>query len=123
MGYFAYWKARKDTIQLINELKNDLPTSIELLGKAMWKSVKGGIGATASAESRLDQGLARRMTDDFLSSQSPWAKMLLDYGKESIPYLKEHPELITQLLPMVQQFFGQKGGQRLNNSEPYLGLR
>lgn len=126
MGSGVYWKARKDTIKLVNELKNDLPTALTLLGKAMGKTSRAIDAAGASAEARIDKGLATRMMDDFLESQSPWAKMLLDYGKNSIPYLKEHPELITQIVPLAQQFFGARAGegqQRTNKKEPFLGLQ
>ena len=122
MGVFAYWWTRRDVIQIINELKADLPTSLNLLGKAMFKSVKSSEGAALSADTRLDKGLASRMVDDFLGSQSPLAKMALDYGKESIPYLREHPELLPQLITYAREFFGQKAPQSSNNRERFLGL-
>lgn len=126
MGSLGYWKARHDMVQIIDELKNDLPAFAGILGKSLFKSANATRAAEASAEARIDKGLSERMLDDFLNSQSPWAKMLVDYGKESIPYLKDHPELITQIIPLAQQFFGArsgKGGQFSNSSEPKLGLQ
>ena len=127
MGSFGYWKARKDMIQTINELKNDIPAFLGGLGKAMYRSVKSGQAGELSGDARLDKGLSERMLNDLLGSQSPWAKILLDYGKETIPYLKDHPELIMQIAPMIQQFLGPRGAmggekQPLSNTIFHPGL-
>ena len=126
MGSVAYWKVRKDTIQMIDELKKDLPTTVDLLGKSLFKSVKGSRAAEDSQGVRLDKAVGERLLNDFLESQSPLAKIALDYGKQTIPFLREHPEALEYALPYIQKFFG--GGLGLpgapagNSKERNLGL-
>jgi len=124
MGSVAYWKVRKDTIQMIDELKKDLPTAVDLLGKSLFKSVKGSNAAESANGVRMDKAVGERLLNDFLGSQPPLATMALDYGKETIPFLREHPVALEYALPYIQKFFG--GGMCLgspagNRKERNLG--
>lgn len=123
MSSFGYLKARRDAIHIINELKSDLPAALGILGKSLAHSKNSMVAAAASADSRLDKAVSERLLSDFLNSQSPWAKLLLEYGKETVPFLQDHPEAIETLLPLIQKYLGAMGAKDLSSNEPFLGLK
>ena len=132
MPWILYWKARsdmrrsmeksietvmdsaedfkKDAIQIINELKADVAAAPQIIGAQLAKSFSGQLGGLLSGSGRLDKGLASRLFNDFTKSQSPIAQWLIEYGKESIPFLQEHPELIAEVLPHLSKLAPGLGG-------------
>lgn len=101
---------KKDAIQIINELKADVAAAPQIIGAQLAKSFSGQLGGLLSGSGRLDKGLASRLFNDFTKSQSPIAQWLIEYGKESIPFLQDHPELIAEVLPHLSKLAPGLGG-------------
>ena len=119
---------KADAITVINELKQDLADAPEVLGQKFAQTLAKSFGGMLSGDSRLDKGLAKRMVEDFTTSQDPMVQMILGQAKNTLPYLSEQPELMPQVAGLIQKFLPNVFGNKSENSpsqgqkEKKLGL-
>lgn len=95
---------KQDAIDILNELKKDLADAPEILGKVFATTLSKSIGGMISGDTRLDKGLATRVMADVVNSQDPLVQMVLGQAKNTLPFLNEHPELMPQVIGMIQKF-------------------